>query len=297
MVDESPRVAGRVLVGCDGSENAAAAARWAADWARRQGQGVTLLAVVPPMPYPDRPTSVQVLPVSTEFVDRVAAAAREKLDTAAAQLRSQFPDVDVATAFLTGHPAATLAELSEAASLTVVGATGVTGLRGALLGGTVAAVLHYAKGSVVVVPAEGGDPNGPVLVGLDIDAHAAAVATAAIEAAAVLGRPLRAVQAWDMSPLYSMDGAPILVRDEPELLTAAEDSLADLTEPAAAAGVAVERVARIGRPQDVLGELAPSACLLVLGRRGYGGFASLLLGSVSRALTLHPQTPTLVVRG
>lgn len=296
MGDESPRVAGRVLVGSDGSEPALAAARWAADWARLHDLGLTLVAVVPPMPVPARPTAVMPLPQAADFTDRVAEAARAHLSDSVAATHAYAPGVDVTSALVTGHPAATLAELSREAGLTVLGATGASGLRRALLGGTVSAVLHHAQGNVAVVPAAGGDPAGAVLVGLDIDAHAPDVAQAAIAAAQALDRPLLAVQAWDLVPYYAMDGTAVLMRDEADIAAAARESLDELTAPAAAAGVTVERVVRFGRAQDVLADLAPAACLLVVGSRGYGGFTGLLLGSVSRALTTHPQTPTLVVR-
>lgn len=296
MTDE-PRVAGRVLVGSDGSEPALAAARWAADWARIHGQGLTLVTVVPPMPIPTRPTSVQPMPPAADFGDRVAEKANRQLDGAVEAARAYAPDLDIAAALVTGHAAQTLAELARQAELTVLGATGESGVRGALLGGTVAAALHHAQGPVVVVPAEGGDPAGPVVVGLDIDERADQVVRAAIAAAQALRRPLRAVRAWDLTPLYALDGAPLLVNDEQQIAASVRESLGQLTEPAAAAGVSVENLVRFGRAQDVLAELAPAACLLVIGSRGYGGFAGLLLGSVSRALTTHPRTPTMVIRG
>ncbi|MEU5778289.1 universal stress protein [Streptomyces venezuelae] len=50
-----------------------------------------------------------------------------------------------------------------------------------------------------------------------------------------------------------------------------------------------------GSPASTLIELADDAQLLVLGSRGRGGFASLLLGSVSRACTARAACPVVVV--
>lgn len=55
-------------------------------------------------------------------------------------------------------------------------------------------------------------------------------------------------------------------------------------------------VLRDGDPRAVLADAARDASLLVLGSRGRGRLASLLLGSVSAALARHASLPTVVVR-
>jgi nucleotide-binding universal stress UspA family protein len=59
----------------------------------------------------------------------------------------------------------------------------------------------------------------------------------------------------------------------------------------------VETGALIGNPAPRLLEVAERAALVVLGSRGRGGFASLLLGSVSQRVATHAPCPVVIVRG
>ncbi|MEU4214215.1 universal stress protein [Actinoplanes sp. NPDC026623] len=58
----------------------------------------------------------------------------------------------------------------------------------------------------------------------------------------------------------------------------------------------VDQVVLRGHPAAALLDQAKAATLLVVGSRGHGGFASVLLGSTSVYCTEHATCPVVVVR-
>ncbi|MEU4689897.1 universal stress protein [Actinoplanes sp. NPDC023714] len=65
----------------------------------------------------------------------------------------------------------------------------------------------------------------------------------------------------------------------------------------AAPGAEITMATLIGHPTARLLEAARGAELLVVGSRGHGGFADMLLGSVSQRIATHAPCPVVVVRG
>lgn len=123
----------------------------------------------------------------------------------------------------------------------------------------------------------------------------------AYEEAAHHGASLTVVTAWHppalpMTPPYG-NLPPEDYGDQPrkEALELLERFTSELVpkDP----GVDVRTSVEEGKnPSRVLIERSKEADLLVVGSRGHGGFAGMLLGSVSQHLVAHAECPVVVVR-
>lgn len=288
-------IEGTVVVGTDGSQHAEQAVRWAAGRASLYGVGLSVVRVLPQVPVPSRGQVFALMRQGSDFLTHVQQVAASQLEQAQTAALQACPSVPVSTEIITGDAAQVLAQLSHTAKLVVVGATGASGVSGALLGGTAVHIIAHAQGPVVVVPATLGDPQGPVVVGLDDTEAARGLAQVALEQAAATGCSLLAVHAWDTDASIGF-GEPIAT-DIEQVNQAYDELLVELTQPSAdRLHVPVQRHVVRGRAEKVLLQLAPSASMVVVGSRGRGGFAGLLLGSVSRSVVGHAQCPVMVVR-
>lgn len=144
--------AGRIVVGVDDSDQAAAALRWAlAEGVLRQATVEVVHAWSPPvsaLPF----GATLVIPVDEAALDDAARTEVEELvRTAVAQLDGPGPQVQIT--ILPGGPSVTLVEVADGADLVVVGSHGRTGLSRLMLGSVAMAVVNHAPCPVVVVRA------------------------------------------------------------------------------------------------------------------------------------------------
>ena len=120
----------------------------------------------------------------------------------------------------------------------------------------------------------------------------------ALAEAALRGASVRAVHAWSMPIAFGGPYMPPQPYDGPELREQAQASLDAAVDEVAGdvPPVVVERVVEQGTPADVLVRAAADAELLVVGSRGHGGFAGLLLGSVGQQCAQHAPCAVVIVR-
>jgi nucleotide-binding universal stress UspA family protein len=112
--------------------------------------------------------------------------------------------------------------------------------------------------------------------------------------AALTGAQVEAVTAWHFPASYG--GYPIVAEGD---WKANADAILDtaITEALGEQSTGLVRRVIEGHPVPVLLDAATDADLLVMGSRGHGGFAGMLLGSVSEHLVAHAPCAVVVVRG
>ena len=142
-------------------------------------------------------------------------------------------------------------------------------------------------------------PDGPVLVGVDGSPPARAALELGVQQARRHGRPLRLVHAFVWPILGVPVGPSPLGPPAGGLRAEAERVLAEAREHARALApdLPVSGAVVDGTAAAVLLAEAARAALTVVGDRGLGGFASLLVGSVAAQVAAHAPGPVLVARG
>ena len=276
-------VTGEVVAGFDGSPESWAAVRVAAWEAERRGRPLTLVhGYGPPALQPVR--------------EDVLAEVRGMVTDAATRVAEAHPDLSVHTRLSAGGGAATLVAASHTASLVVVGARGHGGFAGLSVGSVAAQTAAHATCPVMVI--RGHTPeaaSGPVVVGVSRSEHDRAALDFAFDEATLRGVPVVGVHVWWFAKEV---GEKPDQYDEAVLDTAARrvvaEAMADWSQRNSTVAVEQRPIRSMNSSATLIDESA-RAGLVVVGCRGRGGFASLLLGSVGRDLIGHAEAPVAVV--
>ena len=278
-----------IVVGVDGSPHSLDALRWAQREAvLRRGRLVALFAwgFVPPGHAGGGHTFDAGY--GPEEADRLLA---ESIDAALGG------GAGVVRRTVCELPARALLDASARADLLVVGARGVGGFRGLLLGSVSGHCLHHVQVPLAIVrPGAGGaipKERGRIVVGADGSASAQRALDWAVAEAARRGSALDVVRAWDIAypAVAPAGGFPV---EWAALEADAQDLVDKLLADRGLAGRATGRAVQ-GSPAGTLVRAAAGADLVVVGTRGRGGFAGLLLGSVTHHLAHHAPCTVVAV--
>ncbi len=138
----------RIVVGLDSSEGSERALRWALDEAELRGAELDLVHSFPP---PEMVALPAVVTLPSD--DELRKGAEEIIDEALARVGGPR-DVPIVRTVRSGGAASVLCEVAEGADLLVVGARGLGGFRGLLLGSVTHQVVAHAPCPVVVTVPE-----------------------------------------------------------------------------------------------------------------------------------------------
>jgi nucleotide-binding universal stress UspA family protein len=266
------------------------AVRWAARKATMRNVGLTLVHV---LGWPAATIPAEVYQRYKEGNPQLIADAIKVAEDSVAE--GDRPKID--SELLCAAPIPTLIDLSKDAYMMVVGCRGQDALERTLLGSVSSGLIHYARCPVAVIHDEAPillEPSQlPVLVGID-GSQASEPATAiAFDEASFRGVDLLALHAWsdaNISGVLSKEWSTLQSRAAEilaERLAGWQERYPDVT---------VHRRLVLDRPARHLLEESESAQLVVVGSHGRGGFAGMLLGSVSTAVAHAARIPVIVAR-
>jgi nucleotide-binding universal stress UspA family protein len=283
-----------IIVGADGSRDSLRAVEWAAEEAALRKASLRIVHAAAPWLY-DRNVDPRLVSVR----EWLLSGGQEVLDTAVKVARARAPGIDVDGEMVPGGASRALLEraASDSASMIVLGSHGVGTVAGLLLGSTALQVVAHTPVPAVVVRHLEPMRRQEIAVGVDAPPIGEPALAFAFEEAALRGARLRAVHVWSDPGATGLGGATPLVYN-PEVVAKEHtrrlnDGLATWREKYPEVEVVTEVVH--GRPVRILAGVSARADLLVVGTRGRGGFAGLVLGSVSHGLLHHAHCPLAVV--
>lgn len=134
-----------------------------------------------------------------------------------------------------------------------------------------------------------------VVVGVDGSPSSRQALRWAAAQAALTGAELHAVTTWHLPASYDWDGAIDSIDWSGGARRTLESAISDALSEEDAARVVRHLVE--GHPARMLVRQAADADLLVIGSRGHGGLAGILVGSVGLHLLAHATCPVVVVHG
>lgn len=274
----------RIVVGYDGSPEAAPAVRWAAHQAVLRGCELHLVhcSLWPALTH-------DLGPVPGVADSGLRHAAEAIVTEGVALAHEESPGLAVKTSLVYGWPAENLRKLSAGATMLVVGSRGIGGFMG-LLVGSVSLELASTASCPVAVVRTGEHPDGPVVVGIDHEDWEPALRHACT-LAALTGAALKVVhvQKKHRDPRPYPDTAD--AHDAQALLDSAMRSALATTS----AMVVQERLLAGTSIAGTLLKEAHNARIVVVGTQGQGLFRG-SIGSTAHAVLHHAKCPVFVVR-
>ncbi|MCD2468961.1 universal stress protein [Streptomyces sp. MBT42] len=277
-----------IVVGLDGTEQAKAAAEWAAEEALLRGTDVHLVHAKEPVPE-----------AALSLVERESEEpwARELMARTAGDLRERHPGLSVTSQVLSSGPVPGLVAAAEEGDLLALGSRALGSVAGYLLGSVGLTVAGVVQRPVVFVRA-GADsaPRGPVTVGADARQPVDSVLGFAFEEATRRRTQVLVVYVQQL-PLHAGMGPAMVPDFRLSMVPEIQRSVEVMLEPWRAKYPDVEAVAHVGVGSAGLELVAAArdASLAVVGRRTPRSALGGRIGSVAHAVLHHSPVPVALV--
>lgn len=296
-----------IAVGIDGSPTSAAALEWAMREAKLRDTKLRLFTAynVPLAGYTASAGAYH------DILDGIRRAA--EIAVSEALERATDAGVDASGVIVEAEPVAALVEASNRYALLVVGSRAQGRFGSRMLGSVSAALTGHTQCPTVIIPhpeaggrersPEAGGrnsspdaepPPGPavgVVTGVDGSTHAAAAALVAAEYAQRRGLSLTVM--WARTPETTQIPYRLTEAEVAQIQSWTDNEAAWLKGHFPRLDIS----ARFEQqpPVEALSRATATADLVVVGNRGRGGFAGLILGSTSQSLVHHMRGPVMVV--
>jgi nucleotide-binding universal stress UspA family protein len=274
-----------IVVGYDGSAQAAQAVRWAVEQAVLRNCPLHLVHCT-------------LWPLLTHRLGPVPGIADSGLERSAeiileeglAHVKREAPGAEVRTSLLEGQPTVHLPAISAGQEMLVVGSRGLGGFLGLLVESVSLEMAATAPCPVAVIRSVG-HPGGPVVIAIGNSGSGAALEDAC-NVAAVTGADLLIVHVQHAPPAHSAHRTAVHPTPGAEDLLDTAVSTARNVAP----GIRIERnlLADSSIPRAIL-EASRSARLTVVGTKGQGLLRG-TIGSTAHAVLHHAEGPVLVSR-
>jgi nucleotide-binding universal stress UspA family protein len=285
-----------IVVGIDDSPAAKVAVQWAARDAELRNIPLTLVHAVSPdvSTWLKTPLPAGVLRWQQDHGRRLVDEGLKLVE----EVAERSGPAGVNTEIVASAAVPTLIKLSKDAEMVVAGSQGSGRWPGRRLGSVSSGLLRHAHCPVAIVHEE--DPStpsppvhAPVLVGIDGSAASESATAIAFDEASRRQVELTALHAWSDLDVSEWPGI-----DWPATQSMAEEVLAERL-----AGwqdqypdVRVTRTVVQAQPARQIVQQSENSQLVVVGSRGRGGFAGMLVGSVGETVAQMARVPVIVTR-
>ncbi|MBP3223011.1 MAG: universal stress protein [Actinomycetaceae bacterium] len=274
----------KVVCGIDGSKESLNALTWAANEAKMLNGHLEIVCSYEHPTFAGHTSDSESIDITR--AKSILAQAEEHISSFA---------IPVTTTTDIEHPAAMLIEKSQTAKRVVIGSQSGRGIADRFLGSVATDVCSRASCATIVVPPDDVNavlPIRQIICGIDSSASSQKAIEIAAEEANRWKARLTYVHAVNFG-IGKISGEHYRQNTLDKAKNELEELVAKVTAP-----YSIEtRVHAVeGNAATVLTRFSTTADLLIVGTRGRGGFAGLLLGSTSQSILQRSTCPTLVVR-